>query len=75
MKARTILMFRLPMLVLAFSAKADPPTFSNASVQGQYKYTLTSYSLPAKANQPFSRQPPSATPPSRSMEIGTLPNH
>jgi hypothetical protein len=43
----------LPVLLLAFTAKADSPRFSNASIQGQYKCTLTSYSLPAKANQPF----------------------
>ena len=42
------------LLMLTFPQIAiGDPTFSNATIQGQYKCFLTAYSLPAKANQPF----------------------
>ena len=39
----------MPGIPLAAAAAS----FNNATIQGQYKCTVTSYSLPAKANQPF----------------------
>ena len=35
------------------SASGDPITFTNAVIQGGYKCTLTAYTLPSKAGDPF----------------------
>ena len=52
MKSHRILSVLLLIPVFPLTA-TGAPTFSNASIQGQYKCTLTAYSLPPKANQPF----------------------
>jgi hypothetical protein len=53
MKAMTIPVVTLFVLVLPAVGIGDPPAYSNSIIQGQYKCFLTAYSLPAKANQPF----------------------
>jgi len=52
MKSHRILSVLLLIPVFPLTA-TGAPTFSNANIQGQYKCTLTAYSLPPKANQPF----------------------
>ncbi len=53
MRPKAILIAFLSTLTLPLTAISDPPAYTNANIQGQYKCFLTAYSLPAKANQPF----------------------
>jgi len=53
MRSKAILIAFLSILTLPLTAIGDPPAYTNAAIQGQYKCFLTAYSLPAKANQPF----------------------
>ena len=52
MRTKAILIAILSTLTLPLTAMGDPPAYTNAAIQGQYKCFLTAYSLPAKANQP-----------------------
>ena len=53
MRSKTIFLVLLSILTSPPPVAADPPTYNNAVIQGQYKCMLTAYSLPPKANQRF----------------------